>query len=340
MLPDHIRDGLTARFPKAWTTIDSHTQGEATRLVIQGCGDVPGADMRAKREYFQANLDHVRRLLTREPRGHRDLVAAALTGPVTPGASFGLIYMDARRYPYLCGHATIGAVTTLVEAGLIPAQDTIIVDTPSGPMATRVERKGDKVAAVAMTSVPSFVLDTDLPLRVPGLGLVAVDTVCVGGFFAMIDAGRAGLDLGPAGRAGLIELGMRVIEEANKQLAVRHPERPEVASIDVAEFHQQVEPDQGLSVVVYGEAHMDRCPCGTGTTAKAALLHHKGLLAPGETFTNAGPMGTTFSARIVEQTLVGDIPAVRVEITGSANITGWHTFVLDASDPFQQGFLP
>lgn len=334
-----IHDRFKQRFPSRWTTVDSHTQGEATRLLLDGTGAIPGATMREKREFFQGNLDHVRRLLTSEPRGHRDLLAAAVTAPVSPDADFGLIYMDARRYPFLCGHATIGAVTTLVELGLIPVRDTITVDTPSGPLRTRVTMDGDKVTGVAMRSVRTFAYGLDETLDVSGLGSIRVDTVCVGGYFVMVDADKAGLDMSPENRPSLIPLGMRIIDEANAQLSVSHPERPEVGTVDVVEFYSEPAPGTGRSLVIYGEAHMDRCPCGTGTTAKAALMHRKGTLSPGQHYTNAGPLGTEFTAEIVEETSVGDIPAVRVEVTGSATITGCHSFVLDPADPFPKGFL-
>lgn len=294
--------------------------------------------MGEKRRYFMENLDHVRCLLTREPRAC-DMLAAAVTEPVSQDAAFGLIYMDARRYPYLCGHATIGAVTSLVELGLIPVGEHVVVDTPSGPMRTRLRMEGDKVAGVAVRAVPSFAYALDETLEVPGLGTLNVDTVCVGGFFVMVDADKAGLDLSPENRAALIPLGMRIIEEANKQLTVRHPERPEVSTVDVAEFHGTTPDGNGRSIVIYGESHMDRSPCGTGTTAKTTLLRRKGLIEPGQIFYNAGPLGTRFAARVAEDTRVGDIPAVCVEIEGSAHITGCSTLILDPTDPFQQGFL-
>ena len=337
-MTNNVCEQFVQRFKNRWTVVDSHTQGECTRLILEGCGTIPGADMREKRLYFMEHLDHVRCLLSREPRGY-DQMTVAVTEPVSEGASFGLIYMDARRYPYLCGHATIGAVTTLIELGVIPVQEHILVDTPSGPMETRVRMEGDKVAGVAFRSVPSFVYTQDQSLDVPGLGTIQVDTVCVGGFFVMVDAEKAGLDFSPEKRADLIPLGMRIIDEANRQLSVRHPERPEVSTVDVVEFYRQTPDGQGQSVVVYGESHMDRCPCGTGTTAKTTLMRRKGLIEPGQIFYNAGPLDTRFSARVVEDTRVGDIPAVCVEIEGSAHITGCNTLILDPTDPFQQGFM-
>lgn len=112
-----IREHLQRRFPSRILTIDSHTAGEPTRLIVAGIPPLPGKTMPAKLEYFRTHLDAIRCLLTSEPRGHRDMLAAAVTEAATQGADFGLIYMDARRYPLLCGHATIGAVTTLIEAG-------------------------------------------------------------------------------------------------------------------------------------------------------------------------------------------------------------------------------
>ena len=340
------RQILSANYDDPVVTIDSHTGGECTRLIVDGIGDVPGATMGAKREYFREHLDHVRALLCREPRGHRDLLACAVTDPVTPGAQFGLVYMDAKRYPFLCGHATIGAVTTLVELGLAtPHMDAeggehVTVDTPSGPMYTTLTRgEGGAVDGVSFLSVPAFVHGMDLDLHIPGLGDIKADTVCVGGFFVMVEAAQAGIDMYPGTAPAAIDLGMRIIEEANTQLIVGHPERPEVRTIDVVEFHVLDAPHAGRSFVIYGESHVDRSACGTGTTAKTTLLHRKGLLETGETYVNTGPLGTSFSGRVVRETNVGEFPAVQVEVTGSACITGVHEFHIDPRDPLPTGFL-
>ena len=138
---DRIETEFCQRYPDRIFTIDSHTQGEPTRLLIGGVDTLPGSTMKDKRDYFESHYDHVRMLLTREPRGHRGIMAAVVTEPVSPEGQFGLFYMDARRYPYLCGHGTIGAVATLIEVGVLRTEgdDTVItVDSPSGNVGGRL----------------------------------------------------------------------------------------------------------------------------------------------------------------------------------------------------------
>jgi proline racemase len=271
------------------------------------------------------------------------MFAAVITEPVTPGASFGLIYMDARRYPYLCGHATIGAVTALVETGAISTKDgnrIITVDTPSGPLSAHTRIRHGRVESVGLDMVPSFVLQTGCRINVTGFGEIPLDLVCVGGFFAMVSAASIGLKLPSANSQELISLGMAIIDAANRMLQVHHPERPEVTTIDVAEFYSEAEDSKnGTSVVIYGESHMDRSPCGTGTTAKMTLLHHQGKLQPGQVYRNSSPLGTTFTGEIIDQPQIGQFQGITARIHGSAAITGYHQFVVDPQDPFPQGFL-
>jgi len=340
---DRIENGFFDRHPERIVTIDSHTQGEPTRLLISGGSTLPGSTMKDKRDYFESHYDHVRLLLTSEPRGHRGIMAAVVTEPISPKGQFGLFYMDARRYPYLCGHATIGAVASLIETGALDTDDgncIITVDTPSGPLDAHTWIRDGHVESVAIEMVPSFVFDTDRELDIPAFGKVSVDLVCVGGFFAMVSAKSIGIDLVPENSHRLIPLGMAVIETANQILSVYHPERPEVNTVDVTEFYDEdPKTGTGMGVVIYGESHMDRSPCGTGTTAKMTLLYHRGKLGPGQVYKNAGPLGTVFEGRIVKTLPIGKFDGIVGQIRGSAQITGYHQFVVDANDPFQKGFL-
>ena len=340
---DRIENGFLDSYPNRFITIDSHTQGEPTRLLISGVGALPGSTMKDKRDHFESRYDHVRMLLTREPRGHRGIMAAVVTEPVSPKGKFGLFYMDARRYPYLCGHATIGAVATLIETGALNTEDddtVITVDTPSGPLDAYTRIQNGHVESVAIEMVPSFVFDVGRELKVDGFGKVCIDLVCVGGFFAMVSARSIGIDLDPENSHRLIPLGMAVIEAANRTFRVSHPERQEVNTVDVTQFYDE-DPQLGTgkSVVIYGESNMDRSPCGTGTTARMTLLHHQGKLNPGQLYKNTGPLRTVFEGRIVKTLPVGNFSGIVGQIRGNAQITGYHQFVLDANDPFPKGFL-
>ena len=340
---DRIENQFLERYPDRIVTIDSHTQGEATRLLISGVGTLPGSTMKDKRDYFESRYDHVRMLLTREPRGHRGIMAAVVTEPVSPEGKFGLFYMDARRYPYLCGHGTIGAVVTLIEAGALNVEggDTVItVDTPSGPLDAHTRIRNGRVESVAIEMVPSFVFEVGRELEIAGFGKIPVDLVCVGGFFAMVSARSIGIELIAENSHRLIPLGMAVIDAANRASIVYHPERPEVNTVDVTQFYDEdPQTGTGKSVVIYGESHMDRSPCGTGTTARMTLLHHLGMLDSGQVYNNAGPLGTVFEGRIVRTLPIGNFDGIVGQIRGNAQIIGYHQFVLDASDPLPKGFL-
>lgn len=331
--------------PSIVTTIDSHTEGEATRLIVDGPGEIPGRTMMEKLSYYKATYDRVRCLVTQEPRGSRDILAAQVTEAVSPGAAFGLIYMDAKRYPYLCGHATIGAVVTLARTGslaLAEGENRVPVDTPSGIMDARARVENGQVVSVAINMVPSFVHGTDLEVEVPGFGRVTVDLVCTGGYFAMVDADRLGIPPKMENRETLIDLGMKIIDAANDQLEVRHPERPDVNTVDVTEFYtsdHSGDTPRGRGVVVYGESHMDRSPCGTGTAAKLALLCHRGQLAMHQPYENLSPLDTVFEAELVDRTTIGPYAAYVTRIRGRAWITGRHQFILEETDPFQDGYL-
>jgi proline racemase len=327
------------------TTIDSHTEGETTRLIVNGLGDIQGKTMTDKLDYFKSRHDHIRCLLTKEPRGSKEILAAVLTEGVTKEAKFGLIYMDAKRYPYLCGHATIGAIVTLAKTGflsLVEGENFVVVDTPSGPMEAIVSVKEDRLVFVAINMVPTFVYDTGQKIKVQGFGTIKVDLVCAGGFFAMVDSSQIGLEPVLENKAFLTDLGMKIIDAGNAQLHVSHPVRPDVSTIDVTEFYDSTH-DKGRAfgkgMVIYGESHADRSPCGTGTAAKLTLLHHYGKIKMNQEYINSSPLGTSFEATIVKKEKIGSMDGCIVQVKGMAYLTGIHHFILEETDPFKRGFI-
>lgn len=344
-----IEANFRRQFGNQIVTVDSHTAGEPTRLVLGGLPSLPGTTINEKRSVFQRELDWVRLLLTREPRGHRDSFAAILTEPVSPEGDFGLIFMDACRYPHMCGHATIGAVTTLIELGWLPSEpgvteQTIVVDTPSGTVQAKAnlifqDQDQARVDSVDMELDSAFVQAMGQKISLPDGRRFSVDLVCVGGYFAMVSADQIELSLNAENASDLAKLGMALIEASNQQMDIHHPTNDFVSSVDVVEFYGLDAVGNHQNMVIYGEAHVDRSPCGTGTAAKMALRHKKGKMSVGDTIMNQGPLGTQFRGRIVAETKVGSFPAIVPEIRGSAHITGWHRFVIGENDPYPAGFL-
>jgi len=314
-------------------TVDSHTGGEVTRIIIGGV-TLAGDTLLEKRADFMAKHDGVRLALTREPRGHRHMFCAVITEDKK--TDYGLFFMDAARYPLMCGHGTIGSAKTWGDL-VDPACRSVRIATPSGV----VHAEMDRDEATGRVSWVSLVLDS--AFRDEGFVIVvrgqqvAGDLVCVGGYFAMVAMSElecAGLLTRESSHEDVVRLGMEVIAEANRQLRVRHPTRASACTVDVTEFYWK-----GGSYVVYGDHHLDRSPCGTGTSAKMALLHNRGQLAVGESVCQEGPLGTTFRGTIIRETTVGDKMAIVPKIEASAHITGQHRFLISKEDPFQEGYL-
>jgi len=353
-----IKDAFTSSFHNRLLCIDSHVGGEPARLVMAGLPPIPGQTTNDKRLYLSENLDDVRLLVNREPRGHRDMFASILVEPESKEAAFGLVYIDARRYPYLCGHATIAAVSLMIELGLIEAQipeTRVIVDTPSGPWETiahvRENQSGDdrvfRVDSVALRPEISFAFLLDQTLNVPGLGTIHVDVSFAGGFFIMVSIDQINLALTIENAQKIARLGMDIIEAGNAQLKVQHPQRKYINTIDVVEFFDPRRHNQqrGKNIVVLGEGHLDRSPCGTGTCAKLALLYKRGELNIGQPFINEGLLGTTFDAHIIREVMLNDPDTgqnylgIIPEVRGTAHITGMQYLIRTPEDPFPTGFM-
>lgn len=335
---------LPERLGRAITAVDSHTAGESTRVLFGGMPRPDGlASMADVRRWLGSEHDDVRRFVTREPRGHRDLVGAWVTEPCDPSADFGVVFMDAQRYPFACGTATVGAVTTLVELGLVtPREGEVVVDTPAGPVVARVAVEEGRARAVTLTMMPSFVQAESVPLALDDGRRVDATVVFIGGYLALVDAAQLGLTIDPCHAPDIAAAGDAIVAAANAQHTVHAPSGRERTTVDGAVLYDPSGDAErrGFGTVVYGASHVDRSPCGTGTTAKMTRLHHLGRLAIGETYASRGILGTTFEGRLVRETTAGDWPAVQGEISASAHIVGVHELRLDGdADPFPDGFL-
>lgn len=316
-------------------TIDAHAMGEAARIVVEGTPEIQGRTMMEKKQYVQAEMDNIRKLLMHEPRGHLNMFGAILTEPCQPECDLGVLFMDSGGYLNMCGHGTIASITVAINTGLIARKDKVLLDTPSGVVECYVTYENSKVKEVSFINVPAFLFEKDIKILVENAGWITVDIAFGGSFFAIADAKQFGLNLDIEEQDKIVDLGLAIREAANQQLVIHHPEIPEINKVDLVEFSLQLGDKHYKNTVVFGDGQVDRSPCGTGTCAKLSTLN----LKPGEQIIQESIIGSQFKGTVIDYTKVKNYEAIIPKITGSAWITGFHKFSLEATDPYTEGFL-
>lgn len=327
------------------TAVDSHTEGMPTRVVTAGFGPIPGATMFDRRQYVERHLDHLRRLLMFEPRGHGSMSGSVLVPPSDPEADLGVIFIEVSGCLPMCGHGTIGTCTVAIETGLIPAVEPctrLILDTPAGRVLAEAAVRDGSVRGVTLRNVPSFLYARDAEVDVPGLGRLTVDIAYGGNFYAILPAEAVDLVLDKRNAQAVIDVGVRISEAVSEQVPIRHPLIPEINEIKHTMFTApaDVPGADAKNAVVVHPGTLDRSPCGTGTSARMAQLWSRGRLRLNHPFVHESIIGSRFTGRLVEEVeLTPGIRAAVPTIEGRAWITGFQQFVLDPDDPFPAGFL-
>jgi proline racemase len=323
--------------------VDSHTEGMPTRVITGGVGVIPGATMAERRRYLMANMDHVRTLLMYEPRGHSAMSGAILQPPSRPDADWGVVYIEVSGCLPMCGHGTIGVATVLVETGMVEVSEpvtTIRLDTPAGLVEARVDVVDGAAKAVTIRNVPSFSVALDRTVRVPGIGEVVYDLAYGGNFYAILPIERVGLPFERPDGQRILDAGLATMAAINETDPPAHPTDPGITGCHHVQF---LAPGSDAKVsrnaMAIHPGWFDRSPCGTGTSARMAQLHARGELDLDQEFVNESFIGTRFLGRLIEETTVGNLPAVVPEITGRAWVTGTAQYMLDPEDPFPRGFL-
>jgi trans-L-3-hydroxyproline dehydratase len=333
--------------PPGWlrlTTLDAHAAGEPLRIVTGGFPDLPGATILEKRRFARENLDHLRKALMWEPRGHADMYGCLITEPVTPGSHLGVLFLHNEGYSSMCGHGIIALTTAVCECGLVALPEglqALRIDTPAGLVEAAPNWRDGRVESVSFLNVPSFVHSLGRRVDVPGVGPVACDIAFGGAFYAFCRAEALGVRLVPEEFRKLIDLGMRVKTAVMDTLPIRHPFEPDLGFLygtiimgpphDAGHF--------GRNVCVFADGEVDRSPTGTGVSARAALHAAKGEVALGEAFVVESILGTCFTGRAVRKVPFGPYEAVVPEVTGSARLTGRNEFWIDPADPLGHGFM-
>ncbi len=301
--------------------------------------------MLERRAWARKYQDDLRRIVMFEPRGHLDMYGALLTEPERQDSHAGVLFMHNEGFSTMCGHGIIAVVTIAIERGLIDPGATsreIVLDSPAGQIraTARVgERDGvTRVASVSFVNVPSFVFASGVPVKL-GSRTIPVDIAFGGAFYAIVDAEAAGVPVRPERLTDLRQTGMAIKHAIEAAHDVVHPLEPGLRGIYGTIFTAPPDAAADLrNVTVFAEGEIDRSPCGTGTCAVLAVLDAMGIVQDGRPFVHESIVGSTFSARVMSRVTVGDLPAIVPELTGSAWITGEHTFIVQDDDPLAGGF--
>lgn len=335
-------------------SVETHS-GEPMRVITGGVPHIPGDSVYEQARWLERHGDELRLLMLREPRGYPPLCCNLIVPPRHPDAAAGFIIMEQTEYPMMSGGNTIAVATVLLETGMIPMREpvtTFTLEAPAGLIAIAAECRNAKVVRVTFENVPAFCVHRDAVIDVPELGEVTVDVAWGGMFYVIADVAQfAGLDLVPERGRDITRVSALILGAAQAQLPVEHPDYPGIG-ITIAQLSgPTTNPDADLRnavTVASGPVDLadpatwtggvDRCPCGTGTCAKMAVLHAKGELALHEPFRHEGVLGNVYTGELVRETRVGEHVAVVPTLGGQAWITGYCTWVLDADDPYPRGF--
>lgn len=326
------------------TVVGCHAEGEIGDVIVGGILPPAGDTVFSMMKTFERDHDDIRRFLICEPRGsvarHVNLIVPAKR----PDCVAGAIIMEPTEYPPMSGSNTICIATVLLETGMVPMREpetALSLDMPGGRVDVTAFCRNGKVTSVRLTNVPCFVDRLDAPLEVEGLGTIAVDVAYGGMFYALVDATRLGFSVAPDEARDLAVLGERIRRAARVQFEVVHPENPDIRGVSIVQFNTPFAGAGGVArnTCIVAPGRSDRSPTGTGLSARLAVLHARGQLAVGETFSHSSIIGSRFIGRIAAETTVAGRPAIVPTIEGRAFITGTMHYTLDPDDPFPAGYV-
>jgi proline racemase len=333
--------------PPSWErieTIDAHAAGEPLRIVIGGFPALQGHTILERRLYARTHLDHLRKALMWEPRGHKEMYGCIITPPVSPGANFGVLFTHNEGYSTMCGHGIIAVSTVAVEIGLVPRSEpetNLAIDTPAGLVRCSVTVEQGRCVSSRFENVPSYAVSLDASVHLPGVGSVSYDLAFGGAFYAFVKADAVGLRCDVRDLDRLASRATTLKRLISQTVSIEHPFEKDLGFLYGIIFTGPPGDRAAHSrhVCVFADGEVDRSPTGTGVSGRLAILERRGELAAGDTVKIESILGTQFSGRIVGSQNFGGYEAVIPEIGGSAYITGRHEFIIDPRDPLCEGFL-
>ncbi len=320
--------------------VSAHAEGEVGDVIVGGVAPPPGRTLWEQRSWI-AQDQALRRFVLNEPRGGVFRHVNLLVPPKHPEADAAWIIMEPEDTPPMSGSNAICVATVLLDSGIVPITEPVtelLLEAPGGLIRIRAECDGGKARRITLRNLPSFAQHLDAPLEVEGLGALKVDTGFGGDSFVLVDALALGLRIAPDEAADLARLGIAITAAANEQLGFSHPANPDWRHISFCNFVMPVVEGQTRSAVAIQPGKIDRSPCGTGVSARMAVLAARGRMGVGDVITTRSIIGGEFTGRIVGTADVNGTPAILPEISGRAWITGTHQHMLDPDDPWPEGY--
>ncbi len=325
-------------------TVSCHAEGEVGDVITAGVPVPPGKTLWQQRTWIADN-GALRNFMLNEPRGGVFRHVNLLVPPTDPMADAAWIIMEPEDTPPMSGSNSICVATVLLETGILPMQEPIThltLQAPGGLISVQAQCVAGKVTKVTLENLPSFAAQLDVTLNVPGLGNIRVDTAFGGDSFVIVDAIGLGFDILPQEAHQIVEIGLRITKAANDQLGFHHPTQPDWKHISFCQIagplYREGKHLAGRNAVVIQPGKIDRSPCGTGLSARMAVLHAKGQMQVNDKLIGRSIIGSCFEGQILGRIAVGEHVAIRPAISGQGWITGTHQHTIDPTDPWPQGY--
>lgn len=333
--------------PEDWLTvetIESHTAGEPLRVITSGLPDIEGNTILEKRQFVKDNMDHIRKGLMLEPRGHSDMYGAILTKPTTSDGDLGVLFTHNEGYSTMCGHGIIALTKVVLDSGIIEKDENnpeINFDTPAGRVKAIAKIQDGNVVEVSFLNVPSFIYKDSLKLETSEYGEINFDIAFGGAFYAYLNAEEIGLEINQNNHDEFVKAGRKIKKAISENYQIKHPYEDDLSFLYGTIFvgPPKDRTNHSSNVCVFADGEVDRSPTGTGVSGRAAIHYSKGEMGMGEKITIESILGTTFDVEIVKTTDFGNYEAIIPKVTGRPYITGQSKFYFDPDDPLKYGFM-
>jgi len=329
---------------KTFFCVDAHTCGNPVRVITAGGPQLTGSSMSEKRQHFMREFDWIRKGLMFEPRGHDMMSGSILYPPLNPENDFGILFIETSGCLPMCGHGTIGSITIAIEEGLITPKipGKIRMEAPAGLIEITYQQTANKVDWVRLTNVKSYVAAMELTVDCETLGELVFDVAYGGNFYAIVDPQKNYSGIQDFSASTLVGLSQKLRQQINAKYADMfvHPEDETINGVSHIQWTgSTINPKStARNAVFYGDKAIDRSPCGTGTSARMAQWHAKGLLKPGDEFVHESFIGSQFIGCIEQVTEISGTIAIVPSIQGWAKVYGYNTIFIDDDDPYAHGF--